>query len=291
MNPASSEMSKSQAVLLWTMLLFYLLARLCQLYADKLPTLLIVILHVVPPAVFALVHGSILYRVKGILTFAAFCLGTGALNESLSLRTGFPFGQYYFTDVMGPKVLDLPILLVLAYLGIGYCSWVLSILILGYRNRPLSGTGVIAVPVFASFVMLAWDLSMEAVWSTVDQAWKWKNGGPFYGVPLSNFIGWYLTAYVFYQLFALYCRTKPLVPPPSSRSYWRAPILLYGVCALGNLLILRQPMAPSVLIDASGRQWRTMDILATGALISLFAMGPTALLGWLRLKKSESKLR
>jgi hypothetical protein len=29
------------------------------------------------------------------------------------LRTGFPFGHYYFTDVMGPKIFQLPVLLLL----------------------------------------------------------------------------------------------------------------------------------------------------------------------------------
>ena len=86
------------------MLLLYALARICQLYADKHSSLAIVMLHVVPPAVFALLHGSMLYRLKGILVFTALCLGFGALLESLSLRTGFPFGHYYFTDVMGMRL-------------------------------------------------------------------------------------------------------------------------------------------------------------------------------------------
>src|SRR5271170_4571920 len=90
-----------RAYFVWGTLLLYVFARLCQLYADRLPTLLIVLLHVVPPALFALVHGSFLYQPRGISIFAAFCLGFGTLAESVSLRTGFPFGHYYFTDVMG----------------------------------------------------------------------------------------------------------------------------------------------------------------------------------------------
>jgi putative membrane protein len=90
------------------MLLVYVIARICQLYADRLPTLLVVVLHVVPPALFALAHGSVLYGPKGIAIFAAFCLGFGTLAESVSLRIGLPFGHYYFTDVMGPKIFQLP---------------------------------------------------------------------------------------------------------------------------------------------------------------------------------------
>src|SRR5215472_575089 len=93
-----------QGSVVWSAVVLYVLARICQIYADRLPTLLIIILHVVPPAIFAVVHGSILYRPKGILIFGAFCLGFGGLAEIMSLQTGFPFGRYYFTDVMGPKV-------------------------------------------------------------------------------------------------------------------------------------------------------------------------------------------
>jgi uncharacterized membrane protein len=141
-------------VLLWSTLLLYVLARLCQLYADRLSTLLILILHVIPPAIFAIIHGSILYRLKGIAIFAAFCLGFGGLAEGISLRTGFPFGHYYFTDAMGPRVLNVPVLLVLAYLGIGYASWVSALLILGHLDEPINGVRIFALPLLASFIML-----------------------------------------------------------------------------------------------------------------------------------------
>ena len=153
----SIEVRRSQAYLLWGMLLLYMLARFCQLYADRLPSLLIVILHVVPPAIFARVHGRILYRAKGMSIFAVFCLGFGAVAESLSLRTGFPFGHYYFTEVMGPKILQVPLFLALAYLGIGYVSWILALLILGYLDKPITGARVLALPLLASFIMLSWD--------------------------------------------------------------------------------------------------------------------------------------
>jgi hypothetical protein len=67
---------------LWASLAAYLTARLSQLYAGTLPGLVIVLFHVVPPAVFALVHGSILYRVKGMMIFTACCLGVGGFAES-----------------------------------------------------------------------------------------------------------------------------------------------------------------------------------------------------------------
>ena len=137
--PTMAGTTRSQIVVLSVSLFVYALGRICQLYPDKVPALLIVILQVVPPAVFALVHGSILYRVKGMAVFTGFCLGVASISETLGLRTGFPFGHYHFTSLMGPKLLQMPVLLVLAYLGIGYCSWVLGLLILRNRDKPLMG--------------------------------------------------------------------------------------------------------------------------------------------------------
>jgi len=217
--------------------------------------------------------------------FAVLCLGFGTLAESLSLRTAFPFGRYHFTDVMGPKVFQLPVLLALAYLGIGYVAWVVALLILGYDGKPIRGTRVFALPVLAALVMTAWDLSMDPAWAALDHAWIWEEGGGFFGVPVSNFFGWFVTAYLYYQAFALYCRTKPAHVPRARQSFWLPAILVYAVCALGNLLILKQPMAPPIVTDAAGRHWATADILGSCVLVSLLVMSPLPLLAWFRVRE------
>jgi putative membrane protein len=273
---------------LWACLVLYAAARVLQLYAGAVPSLLIVIFHVVPPALFALIHGAALYRTRGILAFTACCLGVATVSESLSIRTGFPFGHYYFTDLMGPKILDLPPLLVLAYLGMAYASWILALLILGYRGKPLAGRRAITQPLLAAFIMLAWDLSMEADWATIVRAWIWKDGGLYFGVPLTNFSGWYLTAYLFYQAFAFYCRAAPAPAPITQPAFWRAALFLYMITAVGNLLVLLHPMAAATVADATGKVWATSAILTACTLVSQFLMMPLALLAWRRLSVRQS---
>ena len=100
------HVARWQVFTLWAMIALYGAGRVCQQYPGPVPTLLIVVLQVVPPAVFAWVHGRILYRVRGMVMFTACCMGVGGISESLSLRTGFPFGHYVFTDLMGPKIFE-----------------------------------------------------------------------------------------------------------------------------------------------------------------------------------------
>ena len=233
--PDTVVISRWRTGALWGTLLLYASSRVCQLYTDRLPTLLIVILHVIPPALFAIAHGSALYGSKGMSMFAVSSLGFGTLAESLSLRTAFPFGRYHFTDVMGPKVFQLPLLLALAYLGIGYVSWVLALLILGYDGKPIRKARVLALPVLAALVMTAWDLSMEPTWATLDRAWIWEEGGEFFGVPVSNFFGWFVTGYLYYRRLLCTAASFPCEFPRRDRAFgcrrfWSMPYVVWEIC-------------------------------------------------------------
>ncbi|HEY6467177.1 MAG TPA: carotenoid biosynthesis protein [Candidatus Acidoferrales bacterium] len=193
---------------------------------------------------------------------------------------------------MGPKLFDLPILLALAYVGMGYLSWVLGLMILECQNEPLSGRNVVLLPLAASFVMTAWDFSMDPVWADIDHAWVWRDGGSYYGVPISNFLGWILTTYVFYQLFALYVRNR--VSMPSSARHWRLAILFYATSAAGNLLVAAPASLGAVFVDAAGRYWMIAGILRASRLVSIFLMIPLSLIAWVKatrpVESSRSKV-
>lgn len=254
------------------------------MFPGTIPMVVIVALHVLLPLAFAVIHGALVYRLRGILTFILLSLAIGNLFENLSILTGFPFGRYHFTGVMGPKILAVPILLGLAYVGMGYISWTVARLILGDAGQLLNGSRLVTRPLVAAFVMVAWDFSQEGIWSNFVHGWKWHEGGPYFGVPLSNFLGWYLTVYLIYQSFALAVRRKS---GPFHASFWRTAILFYGVSALGNLLV-PGPSGIAVVTDATGTAWPVSAILGTSALVSIFVMGAFTLLAWVRLVDGNS---
>jgi putative membrane protein len=281
--------SNQSRVLLSTLLLLYMIGRVLQLFAGRVPNLIIVAFHVIPPALFALIHGARIYRSRGILVFIGLCLGVATFFESMSLRTGFPFGHDRFTDLMGPKISGLPVLLALAWVGMGYLSWIVSLALLGGENKTLSGRRLVLAPLMASFVMTAWDLSMEAVWADVDQGWIWRDGGSYYGVPISNFLGWLLNAYVFYQIFAFYLRNRETTTVRTS--HWRLAILFYALFALGNLLVIAPSSLGGVFVDATGKRWMISNILWTSRLVSMFLMMPFSLIAWFRVSTSEGQAK
>jgi uncharacterized membrane protein len=169
-----------------------------------------------------------------------------------------------------------------------YLSWTLARLILGGMRNPLEGPRVVTLPLVAAFIMVAWDFSQDPVWSTISHLWIWQQGGAYYGVPVSNFLGWYLTVYVFYQLFALYLRGRSTSSGPLPSGYWHIAVLFYAVSAAGNILLALPLAGPSVVSDPTGAQWRVSDITGTCALVSIFMMGAFAVMAWVRLSEQKA---
>jgi len=247
-------------------------------------------LHVIPPIAFALIHGAISYRIRTILVFVALCLIVGNVLENLGVLVGFPYGDYYFTDLMGPKLFEVPIFLGLAYVGMSYLSWTLARLILGDIAKPRTGSRVVTLPLIAGFIMVAWDLSQDPVWATILHLWIWRRGGPYFGVPLSNFLGWFLCVYIIFQLFALYVRGHSTSDAPLPSAHWYLALVLYAASAAGNLLLVLPQAGPAVVTDPTGVQWRVSDITGTCALVSIFTMGAFALLASVRLNDQTHRI-
>src|SRR5271157_25072 len=158
------ELAKNKAriyLVLWLLLIVYAVSRVLQVSPGRIPMLAVVVLHVVPAAVFALIHGSMFYRMRTMLIFCGICLVIGNIFENLGVRTGFPYGPYYFTNLMGPKLSVVPVFLGLAYVGMAYLSWTLARLILGETECPLAGSRVVTVPLIAGVIMVSWDFCMD----------------------------------------------------------------------------------------------------------------------------------
>ena len=264
-------------------LAFYLLGRIIQVLPFSTPSTPIVALEVLSAFVFAWIHGARHYRFRGILVFMAICLVIGNTIENIGVITGFPYGHYVFLELMGPKILNVPILLGLAYIGMAYVSWTLACMILGVTRSGFGGVHLVGVPLLASFIMTAWDFAQDPVWSTLLHAWRWYDGGIWFGVPLTNYAGWLITVFLIYLAFALYLRRNPPSGSLPGSAHGRTAVLLYALCAIGNVLQLFRPQPADVVADPSGALWHTSAILRASALVSVFIMGSFVAVAWARV--------
>lgn len=267
---------------LWVVLALYGFANLLPIYPGPLSIGEVMAVHIVLALLFALLHGAVAYRFSGILTFAALCIVVGGIAEQIGVHTPFPFGRHHFTALMGPRFFGVPILLVPAYIGMGYVSWMLARLVIG-RPETACRKNLLMLPLVASCVMVAWDLAIDPMFSVLAPAWKRPEGGAYFGVPVSNFFGWFVTVYCIYQSFAIYLwrRAGTSWTP---REICCMPVLFYSLAAAG--IIVRALLGTglqTVVRDGRGFEWRIGDINASIAAITVFTMGSFALIAWSRL--------
>jgi len=284
MNPLAP---RKYGIALCLILALYAAARILEVAHGPVSPISVVALNVLSALAFALVHGTLHYRLRGTLVFAAICIVVGNIIENLGVATGFPFGHYYFEELMGPKLFHVPVLLGLAYIGMAYVSWTLALLIVGQPNSPITGARVLTLPLAASFIIVAWDLAQDPVWGTVMHGWAWLDGGPWFGVPISNYFGWYGNVFTIYLIFSFYLRSRPAGVVPPCRAHWRAAVLFYVLCAAGNVLQAFHRSVPEVVSDPTGKPWRVADITAVSALVSIFVMGAFAAIAWIRLAEQQ----
>lgn len=41
---------------------------------------------------------------------------------------------------------------------------------------------------------------MDTITATVNKVWILEDGGSYFGVPISNYLGWFLVVYIFLQI-------------------------------------------------------------------------------------------
>src|SRR5256885_5849472 len=270
-------MKKGVTPLLWTLVVLNAVLTLVNaVFPNHIPVPLLIPLLIVVPLAFALFHGAVRYKWSGIITFLVMCLVVSNLLENTSILTGFPFGHYYYTSDLGPKLFLVPLVIGPAYFGTGYLAWVLSTVLIGDVRPKTSAFTTFAVPFIASFMMVAWDLGMDPTSSTIRHSWIWEQGGGYFGVPLTNYVGWFFTVYVFFQLFALSLRLRKASregeEPTLSRSYYAQAIVMYALIGLTfvvNYLVGSTNMA---ITDAVGIVWQTRRIAEAEAAVSIFTM-------------------
>lgn len=237
----------------------------------------------------AFAHASLTYGWKDALAFLAICLVIAFSIENIGVATGLPFGRYHFEVGAGlPHIGAIPIIVGPLWFGMGYFSWIVAETLLGGAGRRLDEWfDMISLPIVAAFAMTQWDLVMDPPASTIAKAWIWHDGGADFGVPLSNYLGWFLTSWLFCQAFAIYLRRRRDAPTPvkkQSSALRLAAILFYlssGLAHLTPWLLERR----GEVTDASDHIWAVHDLRETTVVVMLFTMFFTSVLAALRLAR------
>lgn len=131
-----------------------------------------------------------------LLLLGAGIYGFGA--EVLGSATGFPFGEYEYTSTLGPTLFDVPYALASAWIVVTASA----VYALGRLEIPRRWWIVVG-----PMVMVLIDLLLEPAATGPVDAWMWDSTGAYYGVPITNFAGWFLVSVPIFAIFSLSWRS------------------------------------------------------------------------------------
>ncbi len=235
--------------------------------------------------VVVLAHGRLAYGWTNTLAFLLIALTVSLGLENIGTATGLPFGRYHFVVTAGlPSVGLIPLIVGFLWATMGYFSWHVAAVLLDGADARLQARGnVVALPLIAAFVMTQWDFVMDRGNSTLAGAWVWHDGGADFGVPLLNYAGWFVTSWIFFQLYALFLARRPVVAPETSVRF--AAIVFYAAAGLAHLVPVVLGTRGNVT-DAAGHVWSAADIRDVSAAIMVFTMLFSSLLAAIKLAQT-----
>lgn len=222
---------------------------------------------------FSLCHAAAILRWRNALIFFGLSTVISWSFEEIGVRTGLIYGAYHYTDLLGPKLGHIPVLIPLAWFMMIYPAYVIATLILDGTIRPTQWTTlrILGRALTAGMVMTAWDLVIDPGMSAPGGAWVWEQGGPYFGVPLQNFAGWLLTTITVYFCYGWWERRSRLQGAPAVTQWFGIlPPVAYGMITFRYIIENEQGVLGVVALFAMGFPcliaiWRHFDRARSGA--------------------------
>jgi putative membrane protein len=134
---------------------------------------------------------------KTLIFFAASTLISLSI-ELVGTSTGFPFGPYAYSDLLGVKILGyVPYAIPLSWFYMGFTSYLLAHLLVA-RTRWSYKT--VWTLLLATYFLTVWDLSLDPAMANSllpMHFWTWYESGPYFGMPVRNLVGWSITGLLY----------------------------------------------------------------------------------------------
>lgn len=249
---------------------------------------------------FVLLHSKRAYGWRDTLVFVGFTVAIAFCGEWLSAGgggagTGLVFGHYHYTATLGPKIAGVPPLVYLAYIAMGYASITLARSILSQGGQRPKGWGLVGFAATASMVMCGWDIAMDPVSSTVNAFWVWDKGGLYFGVPLHNYLGWFVVNFLIYAAFLGYRAAAGKSEPElvgREPITWAEPIVMFASFAMVIVLppiLGKFPAGFSGLADPGLWNGTVRSVFWSASLVALWTMGLPGLVAVVRSRSSHTE--
>jgi len=182
-------------------------------------------------------HSSFAFGWKRTILFLLISAILPYLSEVLGLRFGIPFGRYRYTGNLGFVLpMGLPVYVMI--------SWVLLL----YSGIFVGEAVAVVFPALQglwsqifiiSLLMVAVDAIIDPIAVKIGH-WVWLKPGKWFGIPLQNFFGWFLTSIV--TIYTFYSASGNTTSTALTEPRWLyfLPILMFGLLCLQFIGLLRK---------------------------------------------------
>ncbi len=303
MIDAWKAMPVSHQVMMGIMFLYFLSALLIQLIAwgRHQPMLNVGLIALAMASLLAISiwHSVVVKGLKPTIAFFLIAIIISWIAEFAGHNYGWFFGYYHYTKTLGPAIGGVPVIITVTWSFIVYTAFMLIDWLIGIggeipaRSRwgRTLWSGLVAAA--TATLVCAWDLIVDpiatsGVWWTAagkDPWWYWFYGGPYLrelpgkpglgmpGVPIGNFVGWWLAPFFMVFIFCLFFQRRNMVNGTPVNTL---PLLVYFY-----IYITLIPIALEMNWSFNG--------IDQVALIGTFTMMPVIMVSAIRLARQYSQ--
>ena len=206
--------------------------------------------------------------------FLAGGIALGWCAEQAGSTMGWFFGHYSYTEVLGPRLGSVPIVIPLMWFGLCQIGFVMASLLLWRRPVPSAvgwKSGAL-VAWLAAMIVTAFDLGADPYFVYVLKAWVMqKKDGGWFGETLRGFDGWMVVSFSIVAAYLAIARPQLVTASgPTVRRAALVPIVIY-VGMIGFQVMMTEPAALRV--------------------VALFAMGIPSLVAWMAWSQWRDQIR
>lgn len=162
--------------------------------------------------------------------------------EDLGVRTGVIFVKYYFTSILGPKLDVIPLVVPSLWVIAAYMAWTITNLFL--EHSPFQNSFGLGRQLYGAtlgaLLMTSTDINADPI-AVENHFWIWVNHGSYFGVPIHNYVGWFIVSFITLMIHNYFTRKditqNPLFHLSTSRLRWSIlPLVLYLGCAVSVMI-------------------------------------------------------
>lgn len=228
------------------------------------------ILKFVLPIIVLLGHSIFLfgYSKSALLLIPPFIIGL--LFEIIGVNFGVVFGgnYWYNPNSLGPIIFGVPVLIPFFWSFFIYTGYLITSSSLVWLNisKPSRLNKkiwlLLLLIIIDGLIVTAIDIFMDPIMVT-NNNWTWVNGGTYFGIPIGNFVGWFIVTMISSGIFRGYEYFFPIKKTTLSLSLLLIPTIGYlSLVIIFSILALNLGLYQIVIIGGI--------VMLPVALINLF---------------------